>query len=148
MIHCNLTLTNDWGCIQQHVTMTRSMDSLGWEFLDFLDQASGCHAGMARSLWMHRCGLQCHRHWHKDVPLNSWCDGNSWSLVHLGYWCCRCSGCGLHALCRWAAEKQCLVRACGVAVVPLGTVLTALTLHSQRCLCMWWYMEPLLVHTW
>ena len=29
-----------------------------------------------------------------------------------------------------AAEKQCLVRACGVAVVPLGTVLTTLTLHS------------------
>ena len=45
------------------------------------------------------------------------------------------------------AEKQCLVGACGVAVVPLGTVLAALTLHSQRCLCMQWYVEPLLVCT-
>ena len=43
--------------------------------------------------------------------------------------------------------KQCLVKACGVAVVPLGTVSTALTLHSQRCLHMWQYVEPLLVHT-
>ena len=46
-----------------------------------------------------------------------------------------------------ATEKQCLVGACGVAVVPLGTVLTALTLSSRRCLCMWQYVEPLLVHT-
>ena len=46
-----------------------------------------------------------------------------------------------------AAEKWCLVRACGMAVVPLGTVLTALTLHSRRCLHMQWYVEPLLVHT-
>ena len=45
------------------------------------------------------------------------------------------------------AEKQCLVRACSVAVVPLGTVSTALTLCSQRCLCVWQYVEPLLVHT-
>ena len=36
-----------------------------------------------------------------------------------------------------AAKKQWLDRACGVAVVPLGTVLAALTLHSQRCLCVW-----------
>ena len=40
-----------------------------------------------------------------------------------------------------------LNRACSVAVVPLGRVLAALTLHSQRCLHMWWYVEPLLVHT-
>ena len=46
-----------------------------------------------------------------------------------------------------AAKKQWLDRACGVAVVPLGTVLAALTLHSQRCLCMRQYVEPLLVHT-
>ena len=45
-----------------------------------------------------------------------------------------------------AAEKWCLVRACSVVVVPLGTVSTALTLHSWRCLCMQWYVEPLLVH--
>ena len=43
--------------------------------------------------------------------------------------------------------KQGLNRACSVAVVPLGTVTTALTLHSQRCLCARWYVEPLLVHT-
>ena len=46
-----------------------------------------------------------------------------------------------------AAKKWCLVKACGVAVVPLGTVLAPLTLHSQRCLHTWWYVEPLLVHT-
>ena len=46
-----------------------------------------------------------------------------------------------------STEKQCLVRACSVAVVPLGTVSTALTLHSQRCFCMWLYLEPLLVYT-
>ena len=46
-----------------------------------------------------------------------------------------------------AAKKLCLVGACSVAVVPLGTVLAALTLHSQRCLHMWQYVEPLLVHT-
>ena len=47
----------------------------------------------------------------------------------------------------WAAEKWCLVGACGVAFVPLGAVLTALTLHSWSCLYMWQYVEPLLVHT-
>ena len=36
---------------------------------------------------------------------------------------------------------------CGVAGVPLGTVLDALTLHSQRCLHVQWYVEPLLVCT-
>ena len=46
-----------------------------------------------------------------------------------------------------AVKKQWLDRACGVAVVPLGTVSAALTLHSQRCLCMRQYVEPLLVHT-
>ena len=46
-----------------------------------------------------------------------------------------------------ATKKQWLDRACGVAVVPLGTVSAALTLHSWRCLCMWQYVEPLLVHT-
>ena len=44
-------------------------------------------------------------------------------------------------------KRCCQVRTCGVAVVPLGTVSTALALHSQRCLCMQWYVEPLLVHT-
>ena len=41
--------------------------------------------------------------------------------------CMHCAG-GSNAGC--AAEKWCLVGACGVAVVPLGTVSTALTLHS------------------
>ena len=45
------------------------------------------------------------------------------------------------------AEKQCLVRACGVVVVPLETVSTALTLCSQRCLHVQQYVEPLLVCT-
>ena len=46
-----------------------------------------------------------------------------------------------------SAKKWWLDRACSVTVVPLGTVLAALTLHSQRCLCAWWYVEPLLMHT-
>ena len=46
-----------------------------------------------------------------------------------------------------AAMKQGLVRACSVAVVPLGTVSVALTLHSRRCLHAQQYVEPLLVHT-
>ena len=50
-----------------------------------------------------------------------------------GVGCICCAGSG-SAGC--TTEKWCLVRACSVAVVPLGTVLTALTLHSQRCLCM------------
>ena len=40
-----------------------------------------------------------------------------------------------------ATKKWCLVRACSVAVVPLGTVLAALTLHSQRCLHTQQYVE-------
>ena len=107
MIHCNLTLTNDWGCKQWHITMTRSVDSPGQEFLDFLDEASGCHTGMARSLWLHRFGMGCHRHWCWGILLNSWHGRNSWSLVHLGCWCCRCSGCGLHVLCRWGQYRLC-----------------------------------------
>ena len=46
-----------------------------------------------------------------------------------------------------AAKKRWLDRACGVAVVPLGTLLAALTLCSWRCLHVQQYVEPLLVHT-
>ena len=107
MIQCSLTPTIDWGCIQRHITITRSMDSPGREFLDFLDQASGCHVGMARSSWLHRCGMGCHRHWFWGILLNSWCGRNSLSLVHLGCWCCRCSDCGQHVLCRWGQCRLC-----------------------------------------
>ena len=41
---------------------------------------------------------------------------------------CMCGVGGGNAGC--AAEKQCLVGACSVAVVPHGTVSTALSLHS------------------
>ena len=92
------------GCM---LHITKSMDSLGQEFLDFLDQASGCHAGMARSLWLHKGGMGCHRHWCWGILLNSWHGRNSWSLVHLGCQCCRCSGCGPHVLCRWGWCRLC-----------------------------------------
>ena len=46
-----------------------------------------------------------------------------------------------------ATKKWWLDRACSVAVVPLGTVSAALTLHSRRCLHVQQYVEPLLVHT-
>ena len=58
---------------------------------------------------------------------------------------CICSAGGGDAGC--AAKKQCLVRACSVAVMPLGTVSAALTLHSQICLHAQQYVEPLLVCT-
>ena len=87
-------------CIWQCITITRSMDSLGQQFLNLLDQASWCHAGTAGSLWLHRCGMGCHRHWCQGILLNSWHGRNSWSLFHLGCWCCRCSRCRLHAWCR------------------------------------------------
>ena len=45
-----------------------------------------------------------------------------------------------------AAKKWWLDRACGVALVSLGTVSAALTLHSWRCLHVRQYVEPLLVH--
>ena len=46
-----------------------------------------------------------------------------------------------------ATKKWCLVGAFGVAVVPLGTVLAALTLCSHRCLHAQWHVGPLLVCT-
>ena len=131
---------------------SKSMDSPGQQFLDLLDQASWCHVGMARSSGMHRCGMGCHRLWCWGILLNSWHGRDSCSLFHPGCQCCRCSRCGLHVWCRWgdagcATKKQWLDRACSVAVVPLGTVSAALTLHSWRYLHMWQYVEPLLVHT-
>ena len=47
---------------------------------------------------------------------------------------CMCGAVGGDAGC--AAKKWGLFRACGVTVVPLGTVSVALRLCSQRCLCM------------
>ena len=44
-----------------------------------------------------------------------------------------------------SAKKRGL--ACSVAGVPLGTVSSALTLHSRRCLHVQRYVEPLLVRT-
>ena len=35
-----------WGCMWQCTTRIRSVDSLGQQFLDLLDQVSWCHAGM------------------------------------------------------------------------------------------------------
>ena len=86
---------------------SKSIDSLGQQFLDLLDQASWCHVGIARSLWLHRCGMGCHRLWCWGILLNSWCGRNSWSLFHLGCQCCRCSRCGLHAWCRWGWCRLC-----------------------------------------
>ena len=94
------TMTIYWGCMQQCIMITRSVDSPGQQFLDPLDQASWCHAGMARSSWLHRCGMGCNRHWCWGILLNSWCDRTSWSLLHLGCQWCRYSRCGLHAWCR------------------------------------------------
>ena len=153
MIQSDLTMMIYLGCIWWCIMIIRSVDSPCWEFSDFLDQASWCHVGQARSSWLPRCSMGCHRLWCWGILLNSWHGRNSWSLFHLGCQCCRCSRCGLHAWCRWGnagcpAKKQCLGRPCSVAVVPLGTVSTALTLCTQRCLHVWWYVEPLLVHTW
>ena len=102
------TTTIYWGCMQWHIMKTESMDSLGREFLDLLDQASWCHAGMAGSSGLHRCGMGCHRLWCWGILLNSWCGRYSWSLFHLGCQCCRHSRCGLHAWCRlWQCRLFC-----------------------------------------
>ena len=76
--------------------------------------------------------MGCHRLWCQGILLNSW------HLFHLvgsgagaaGVGCIH--GAGGNAGC--AAKKWGLVGAFGVAVVPLGTVLAALTLCSWRCL--------------
>ena len=130
---------------------SKSMDSPGQQFLDLLDQASWCHAGMAGS----------------SVAAQVW-HGMSQTLA-LGH----CSGwlawqgqlepvsSGVPVLQVQEMWAACMVQmevmqvvplwsqglSCSVAGVPLGTVLAALTLHSQRCLCMQRYVEPLLVHT-
>ena len=130
MTHCNLTITNGWGCIQWCNTRTRSMDRVGWEFLDFLDQASWCHVGTARSLWLHICGMACHRCRCRGIPLNSWCGMNSWSLVHLGCWWCRCSRCGLHALCRWGWCRLCCWEVVSSQSLQCGS---CATLDSVNC---------------
>ena len=114
---------NEWGCIWQHITVTRSMDSPGQKFSDFLDQASRCHVGMARSLWLHRCGMGCHRHWCWGILLNSWHGRDSWGLACLGCWCCRGSRCGLHMLCRWGV----------VQVVPLRSSVKSEPAVWQLC---------------
>ena len=95
MIHSG---TVYWGCVWQCIMITRSVDSLGQQFLDLLDQASWCHAGMAGSLGLHRCGMGCHRLWCRHFVLDSWHVRNSGSLPHL---CCQCCRCGLHAWWRW-----------------------------------------------
>ena len=95
------------GDVDSGALLSKSMDSLGQQFLDLLDQASWCHVGMARSSWLHRCGMGCHRLWCRGILLNSWCGRNSWSLFHLGCQCCRCSRCGLHAWCRWGWCRLC-----------------------------------------
>ena len=135
----------DWGCIQQCITITRSMDSLGQEFLDFLYQASWCHAVMAGSLWLHRSGMGCHRHWGQGIPLNSCHGRNSWSLVHLGCWCCRCNGCGLHAWCSWGQCRLCHWEAVSCQSLQCGsyatwnsvncfdTAFTEVSLHAAVC---------------
>ena len=95
------------GDVDGSALQSKSMDSLGQQFLDLLEQASWCHVGMARSLWLHRCGMVCHRLWCWGILLNSWHGRNSWSLFHLGCQCCGCSICGLHVWCRWGWCRLC-----------------------------------------
>ena len=137
--------TNEWGCIWQCIMITRSVDSLGQKFLDFLDQASSCHVGRGRSSWLHRCGMGCHRHRCFGILLNSWHGWNSWGLACLGCWCCRCSRCGLHMLCRlwqcrlyhWEAVSdwslQCGSCATWGSVDCFDTVFTKVSPHAVVC---------------
>ena len=134
----------------QHITITRSVDSPCQQFLDLLDQASWCHVGRTRSSWLHRCGMGCHRLWCWGILLTAGMSGTVGACIICvaGVAGAADVGCmhgtdGGNAGC--SALKWGL--ACSVAGVPLGTVLTALTLHSQRCLCMQQYVGPLLVHT-
>ena len=100
---------------------------------------------MTGSLWLHRCGMGCHRHWCWGIPLDSWCGGNGWSLVHLGCWHCRYSRCGLHALCRWgqcrlfhwevvsSQNLQCGSCATRDSVGHFDTAFTKVSLHAAVC---------------
>ena len=141
-----------WGCMQWHITIARAVDSLGQQFLDLLDQAFWCHAGMARSSWLHRCGMGCHRHWCQGILMNSRVAGTAGACFIWVAYGAGTKGVGCMHGAGWddagcAAKKWGLVRACGVAVVPLGTMSVALTLHSLRYLRAWQYVEPLLVCT-
>ena len=141
-----------WRCMWWCMTRTRSVDSPGQQFLDLLDQASWCHAGMAGSLWLHRCGMGCHRHWCQAFFWTVGVAGTAGACFiwvasgagTAGVGCMHGAG-GGDAGC--ATKKWWLDRAWGVVVVPLGTVLAALTLHSWRCLHVQQYVEPLLVDT-
>ena len=139
MIHYTIT-----GDVCGSAWQSKSVDSPGQQFLDLLDQASWCHAGMARSSWLHRCGMGCHRLWH-------W--GMAGTARACFIWGASVAGAGdvgcMHGADGGDAGCSALKRGlyCGVAGVPLGTVSAALTLHSWRCLHIRQYVEPLLVHT-
>ena len=146
--------TITWGCGCGSALQSKSMDGPGQQFLDLLDQAVlvPCRA------WLDLCGctgvcMGHHRLWCWGILLDSWHgkeqleSGSSELPVVAGavdVGCMHGAGVG-DAGC--AAKKRWLDRACSVAVVPLGTVSAALTLCSWRCLHVWQYVEPLLVHT-
>ena len=74
--------------------------------------------------------MGCHGHWCWGIPLNSCVIGiaGTWfvwvaSVAGAAGVSCTCLSGGGNA--GHATEKQCQLRACSVAVVPLGTVSTA-----------------------
>ena len=132
MIHCDLMLTIDWGCIQWCITMTRSVDSLAQRVLRFPGSGilvPGRHGQIFISAQV----------WHGMSQVLVQGSSLEWLVwqEQLGP-----GSSGLPVLQvqqMWAActvqvgamqVVQCLVGACSVAVVPLGTVSTALTLCS------------------
>ena len=91
---------------------------------------------MARPLWLHRCGMRCHRHLCWGIHLDSWSGRNSWGLAHLGCQCCRCIRCGLHMLCRLWWCRLCLQ--CGScatwdSVNCFDTAFTKVSPHAMVC---------------
>ena len=56
------------GDVDGGTLQSKSVDSLGQQFLDLLHQASWCHVGTAGSLWLHRCGMGCYRLWCRGIP--------------------------------------------------------------------------------
>ena len=106
MIHTNLTLQMN-GDVDSGTLWKQGHGQSGLRVLRFpgSDVWVSCRHGqifMAAQVW-HKMSQTLV--W--GILLNSWHGRNNWGLAHLGCWCCRCSRCGLHMLCRFWQCRLC-----------------------------------------